>query len=499
MQLNRIQQLALQALFGTLSVLAFAPASQFWLMPICLWVFLLGIQQAKSARWAALNGFTWGLGYFCANASWVYISLHTHGGMPIWMAAGSTLGFAIFLALFPMLAAFFTRKLIRNASRRLEALRYALLAPTLFVIFEWVRGWIFTGFPWGSVGGSQLATMSGFYPIIGSYGVGFLLCLAVGVFVYEKRLGLGVVLALISTGSLLNQIDWTKPQGEPVKVSLLQGNIPQSIKWNPDVFVDSLGNYMELAQRAQGQLVVFPETAIPSTLDNIPDWYLDDLRQVMRDKKAEAILGVAVGDAQNRLFNAAINLAQPTQTPYAKYHLVPFGEYIPAPQIFGGIYRFLNMPLMGLSRGEEVQPPFSMAGGKVAANICYEDAFGNEIRRNAVNATLLVNLTNMGWFDGSWAAEQHAEMARARALENGRYLIRATNTGKTAIINHKGQLIAALPPEQRGVLEGEITHRTGTTPYQIWGDTPIVALWFAVLIALFAANYRTRLVSNRAD
>lgn len=494
MLLNRPQQLALQALFGTLSVLAFAPASQFWLMPICLWVFMLGIQQAKSARWAALNGFTWGLGYFCANASWVYISLHTHGGMPAWMAAGSTLGFAIFLALFPMLAAFFTRKLFSNASPRLEALRYALLAPTLFVIFEWVRGWIFTGFPWGSVGGSQLATMSGFYPIIGSYGVGFLLCLAVGAFVYEKRLGLGLAFALISTSSLLNQIDWTQPQGEPVKVSLLQGNIPQSIKWNPNIFTDSLGNYMDLARRAQGQLIIFPETAIPSLLDNIPAWYLDDLRQVMRDKNANMILGVATSSADGqRHFNAAVDVANPDQNPYAKYHLVPFGEYIPAPQIFGPIYQFLNMPLIGLSPGEAVQTPFSMAGGKIAANICYEDAFGNEIRRNAINATLLVNLTNMGWFDGSWAAEQHAEMARARALENGRYLIRATNTGKTAIINHKGQLIAALPAEQRGVLEGQITHRNGTTPYQIWGDTPIVVLWFGILGLLLAIYYRARL------
>jgi apolipoprotein N-acyltransferase len=495
MLLNRPQQLALQALFGTLSVLAFAPASQFWLMPICLWVFLLGIQQASSARWAALNGFIWGLGYFCANASWVYISLHTHGGMPAWMAAGSTLGFAIFLALFPMLAALFTRKLFSANTPRLEALRYAVLAPTLFVIFEWIRGWIFTGFPWASVGGSQLATMSGLYPIIGSYGVGFLLCLAVGAFVYEKRLGLGLAFALISTSSLLNHIDWTQPQGEPVKVSLLQGNIPQSIKWNPSIFTDSLGNYMDLARRAQGQLIVFPETAIPSLLDNIPAWYLDDLRQVMHDKNAAMILGVATSSADGqRHFNAAVDVANPTQNPYAKYHLVPFGEYIPAPQIFGPIYQFLNMPLMGLSRGEAVQTPFSMAGGKIAANICYEDAFGNEIRRNAVNATLLVNLTNMGWFDGSWAAEQHAEMARARALENGRYLIRATNTGKTAIINHKGQLIAALPAEQRGVLEGQITHRSGTTPYQIWGDTPIVALWFGVLALLLATYYRARFI-----
>lgn len=492
MNLNRPQQLILQASAGALSVLAFAPASQFWLMPICLWVWLWGVQQASSRRWVALNGLAWGIGYFCANVSWVYISLHTHGGMPIWMAAASTFAFALFLACFPMLAALLSRQLPCHSN-----LRYSILAPTLFVVLEWVRGWIFTGFPWVSIGGSQLETLSGLYPIIGSYGAGYAMFLAIGAFSYQRRLGLGLAFALISSSALLNQINWTTPQGAPTTVSLLQGNIAQSIKWNEATYIESLSSYMTLAQQARGQLIVFPETAIPSFLDAIPDWYLADLRQVMQDKAANVILGVATSSADGRQhFNAAVDLANPSRTPYAKQHLVPFGEYIPLPQVFGPIYEFLNMPLIGLARGAAVQAPFNMAGGKIAANICYEDAFGNEIRQNAVNATLLVNLTNMAWFDGSWAAEQHAEMARARALENGRYLIRATNTGKTAIINHKGQLIAALPPQQRGVLEGQITHRTGITPYQIWGDLLIVVIWFSVLLGLFVFRRRLQSLQN---
>ncbi|WP_410500151.1 apolipoprotein N-acyltransferase [Chitinibacter sp. S2-10] len=484
MTLTRPQQILVQTLAGSISVLAFAPVSQFWLMPVCLWVFFLGIRQASSGRWAAINGLAWGLGYFCANASWIYISLHTHGGMPVWMAAGSTFAFALFLACFPMLAALFTRKWRCN-----DSLRYALLAPTLFMIFEWIRGWIFTGFPWASVGGSQLASLGGLYPIVGSYGVGFLLCLNVASFIHNKRLGLTLAFALISSSALLKQIDWTTPQGAPIKVSLLQGNIEQSIKWNQTSYNDSLQSYLKLARQAQGQLIVFPETAIPSLLEMIPAWYLDEMRQIMTQKNAAMILGAATSDGE-RYFNAAVDLANPQRTPYAKQHLVPFGEYIPLPQVFGPIYQFLKMPLIGLSRGEPVQPPFAMAGGKIAANICYEDAFGNEIRRNAVNATLLVNLTNMAWFDGSWAAEEHAEMAQARALENGRYLIRATNTGKTAIIDNKGQIIAALPPQTRGALEGQIQHRIGTTPYQIWGDWLVILAWAGVLAGLLAHYHR---------
>lgn len=458
-------------------------------MPISLLALFWGMQQARRTREAAAYAFTWGTGYFCANISWVYISLHTYGGMPIWMAAASTLAFALFLATFPALAALLARRLPCK-----DSLRYTLLAPTLFMIFEWIRGWIFTGFPWASVGGSQLETLSGLYPIIGSYGAGFVLCLIAAVLLSDKRLGLSLAFAAISSSTLLNHIDWTSPQGAPVKVSLLQGNIAQSMKWNQAAYIDSLGAYMNLAQQAKGQLIVFPETAIPSFLEAMPDWYLGDLRALMAQKKAAMILGVATSnDDSTQHFNAAVDLSNPKLNPYEKQHLVPFGEYIPLPQVFGPIYQFLDMPLLGLNRGEAIQTPFALAGGKIAANICYEDAFGNEIRRNAVNATLLANLTNMAWFDGSWAAEQHAEMARARALENARYLIRATNTGKTAIIDNKGRIAASLPPQQRAVLEGEVQHRSGTTPYQIWGDWLIVSIWLSLVLGLIIWHRKSNL------
>ncbi|WP_034619279.1 apolipoprotein N-acyltransferase [Chitinibacter tainanensis] len=475
-------------LAGALSVAGFAPLGQFWLLPLSLVAWLLGIQHAGSTRQALVYGLSWGLGYFLANASWVYISLHTHGGMPVWMAALCTFGFALFLALFPMLAAGLAWRWPAG-----KALKLALIAPTLFVLSEWIRGWIFTGFPWASLGGSQLATLGGFYPLIGSYGVGWLLAIASGLVLAELRLGASLVFALLSTSALLQQIQWTQPTGAPLRVSLLQGNIPQSMKWSQAAYLDSLNIYRDLTQQSQGQLIVFPETAIPAFFGAIPDWYLDDLRALAHQRQASIIFGTATSSADGQQhFNAAVDLAQPTRTPYAKYHLVPFGEYIPARELFGVFYRYLNMPLVGLSPGAPVQPPFALQGGQIAANICYEDAFGNEIRRNAINATLLVNLTNMAWFDGSWAAEQHAEMARARALENGRYLIRATNTGKTAIINPRGELVSSLPAQTRGVLNGTVRHQIGTTPYQRWGDTPVIVGWALALLALALYTYRQR-------
>ncbi|WP_027468351.1 apolipoprotein N-acyltransferase [Deefgea rivuli] len=475
---NRYVQLTIQFLSGAAAVAAFAPLSQAWLMLISLWVLFYGWQQAGSAQRALLPSFAWGLGYFAANAGWIYISLHTHGNMPAPFAGAAVLLFATYLALFPMLAAWLTWRLPCPSKWR-----FTLLAPTLFILTEWLRGWLFTGFPWASIGSSQIDWLGGLYPLIGSYGVGWLLTLCVSVFLVDKRFALGLVIAVLSTSSLLSQIAWTQPIGEPVKVSILQGNIQQSMKWNDAFYMQSLENYLKLTLQAKGQLILLPETAIPSFFKDIPAWYIEELRTTAAAKSATLLLGVATqGENPQHYYNSVINLAEPQRNAYAKSHLVPFGEYIPLPWLFGGIYKILDMPLSGFQRAPLTQVPFDIAGGKIAANVCYEDVFGDEIRINAANATLLANFTNMAWFDGSWAAEQHAQMARARALENGRYLIRATNTGKTAIINPKGQFVSSLPAETMGILEGEVRHMQGTTPYQWAGDKPVIGFLIGLLL-----------------
>ncbi len=485
---NRFLILLIQCLAGAMAVVAFAPLSQAWLMPISLWVLFQSWHSASNVRQTLLPSFVWGLGYFAANAGWIYISLHTHGNMPAIVAGAAVLVFASYLALFPMLAGGLSWKLPCPTKWR-----FTLLAPTLFILTEWLRGWLFTGFPWASIGSSQIDWLGGLYPLIGTYGVGWLLALCVSVFLLDKRFALGLAFAVLSTSQLLSQINWTKPIGEPVKVSILQGDIQQSMKWNAEFYMQSLQNYLKLAQAAKGQLILMPETAIPSFLNDIPDWYLTELRETVHAKSATLLFGVAThGENPEDFYNSVINLAEPERNAYAKSHLVPFGEYIPLPWLFGGIYEMLDMPMNGLKRAPLLQAPFEIAGGKIAANVCYEDVFGDEIRINAANATLLANFTNMAWFDGSWAAEQHAEMARARALENGRYLIRATNTGKTAIINPQGKIIASLAAETTGVLEGEVRHMQGSTPYQWAGDKPVLGFLIS-LLALAAWQQRKRL------
>ncbi|QZA76844.1 apolipoprotein N-acyltransferase [Deefgea tanakiae] len=492
MTLNRPTALLLQFLSGTAAVTAFAPLSQAWVILISLWVLFYGWQQAGSARRALLPSFVWGLGYFIGNASWIYISLHTHGNMPAPLAGAAVFLFAAYLALFPMLAGWLTWRLPCP-----EKWRFTLLAPTLFLLTEWLRGWLFTGFPWASIGSAQIDWLGGLYPIIGTYGVGWLVALCVSVFLVDKRFAVGLAIAVLSTSSLLSQITWTQPMGEPVKVSVLQGNIQQSMKWNSAFYMQSLENYLKLTQQAKGQLILMPETAIPSFFKDIPAWYIEELRVAAAAKSATLLLGVATqGENPQHYYNSVVNLAQPEATPYGKSHLVPFGEYIPLPWLFGSIYKVLDMPLSGFQRAPLAQVPFDIVGGKVAANVCYEDVFGDEIRVNAANATLLANFTNMAWFDGSWAAEQHAQMARARALENGRYLIRATNTGKTAIINPKGQFVAMLAPEQTGILEGEVRHMQGTTPYQWAGDKPVIGLLFGILLAAGIVKRRKQSETN---
>ena len=234
-----------------------------------------------------------------------------------------------------------------------------------------------------------------------------------------------------------------------------------------------------------GSLPRPPETAIPSFLERTPPEYLVALTTPVAQQNRHLLSGYATGGGRN-YFNSLILLTDPKQI-YHKQHLVPFGEYVPLPWLFGWMYRYLNMPLSGFSAGGKSQPPLVMGTTRLAGNICYEDIFGNELRKNVNNATLLANISNMAWFAGSWAAEQHLQMARARALETGRWMIRATNTGATAIIDHQGKIRARLAEGERGILEGAAQNREGATPYMRWGDTPAISLLGCLLILLMAS------------
>lgn len=457
------------SLLGAATVAGFAPLAIFPLPFITLALLFVLWRRAASPRHASLLGLCWGLGFFLAGVSWVYVSLHDVGGMALPLAALATLLFCTLLALFPALAGYAWARL-----RHGTAWRDALLMAGLWTLAEWLRGWLLTGFPWLALGYSQTppSPLAGYAPLLGSYGVGFLVALVAAAFAagWRRVPVLLAILALLATGAALREVAWTHPTGEPVTVSLLQGNIPQSLKWDPARLQLSLDTYERLAARHPAQLKVLPETAIPLFFDQIPNDYLKQLT-----RHGDVLLGAALKTPDGGYLNGAVGLAAGQGTAvYAKTHRVPFGEYVPPG--FAWFFGLVRIPMSDFSAGPAHQRPLAIAGQKLAPNICYEDIFGEEIIRALPEATLLANLSNTAWFGHSLAQPQHLQIARIRALETGRPMLRATNTGMTAAIAPDGTVSAVLPPFVTDAITVTVRGHAGATPYVVIGNAGVLLL-----------------------
>lgn len=427
----------------------------------------------------------YGLGLFGVGVSWVYVSLHVYGGMPSWLAAVAVFLFCSVLALFPALAAWAT---VRYADPGL--FRLLLAFPLFWTGTEWVRGWLFTGFPWLAAGYAQVpdGPLAGYAPLVGVYGISWLTLVCAGALVWLARslwlpgkwmLPFTVLLALLGVGEGLKHVEWTTPIGKPVSVALVQGNVPQNLKWRPEQTAKTLADYAAHARAARAQLIVLPETAFPVFFEDLRPSYLAELRDIANAKGADILAGVPTGSFENGYYNSVVSIGEGPAQFYHKHHLVAFGEFVPPG--FGWIVRVLNIPLSDFARGDKDQAPMKVAGQKVAVNICYEDVFGEEIVRALPEATLLVNVTNDAWFGKSFAGWQHAQMSQMRAVEAGRYMLRSTNTGVTAIIDHKGRAVSALPEFVTATLLGEAQGFEGMTPYARFGNAPVVLLLIALL------------------
>jgi apolipoprotein N-acyltransferase len=292
---------------------------------------------------------------------------------------------------------------------------------------------------------------------------------------------------LLGAGEGLKRIDWTQPFGKPVSVALVQGNVPQEMKWRPERTAQTLADYANHIRAARAQLIVLPETAFPMFYDNLRHSYLAELRALAIARGADILAGVPSGDIEGDYYNSVVSIGAAPEQFYHKHHLVAFGEFVPPG--FGWIVRVLKIPLSDFARGGKDQAPLRVAGQQVAVNICYEDVFGEEIIRALPEATLLANVTNDAWFGESFAGWQHAQMSQMRALEAGRTMLRATNTGVTAIIDHKGRVVSALPEFATATLHGEAQGFQGMTPYARWGNAPVVLLMLG-LLALVAVRQR---------
>jgi apolipoprotein N-acyltransferase len=477
-------------LAGAAMVPAYAPLEWFALALAALAVLIHLWLAAPGPRAAAWAGFLFGLGMFLAGVSWIYISLHRFGAIPAPLAAFATLAFCVVLALCLALAGALQAKF-----RAPPLVRAALVAPALWTLAEWLRASLFTGFPWLTLGTAGIDTpLAGFAPLGGVYAVSLMTAAAAGllwcVALCQARWAAAAAFALLGiSGAALRAIEWTAPAGPPFQASLLQGNVPQDRKFDPARYARTLETYARLAESSRARLLVLPETAVPRMLDSVDPDYLVRLEGAAKRNGGDLLLGVPYRAARDEVYNSVASLGTSPRQLYHKVHLVPFGEFVPPG--FGWIVRVLSIPLSDFSRGLQQQRPLQVAGQRIAANVCYEDAYGHELIRQLPEATVLVNLSNVAWFGDSLAPAQHLQIARARALETGRMHLTATNTGITAVVGREGRVLAQLAPFTEGRLDAEVQGYAGATPYVRYGDWPALAACAALLL-LVARAWRSR-------
>ncbi len=470
-------------LAGAAMVPAYAPLEWFPLALAALAVLLQLWLTAAGPRAAAWTGFLFGMGMFLAGVSWVYISLHRYGAMPAPLAAFATFAFCVVLSAYFALAGALQARI-----RVAPALRATLVIPALWVLAEWLRATLFTGFPWLSLGTAAIDTpLAGFAPLGGVYATSFVTAAAAGLLwciaLRQSRWAAAAAFALLgAAGAGLRGVEWTVPSGAPFPASLVQGNVPQDLMFDPGRYARSLEPHARLADGSRARLIVLPETALPRMLDSVDPAYLARLEAVGRRNGGDLLLGAPTRDASGAYFNSVVSLGASPRQAYHKAHLVPFGEFVPPG--FGWIVRVLSIPLADFARGAPGQRPLAVAGQRVAANVCYEDAYGAELLGQLPEATLLVNLSNVAWFGDSLAPAQHLQIARARALETGRMHLTATNTGLTAAIGRDGRVRARLAPFTEGRLEVSVQGYRGATPYVRWGDWPALAAAALVLLGV---------------
>ena len=481
---------AAAALLGALLVLAFAPFS-FYPLAVFAPAGLLWLIAPFGWKRAAWRGFLFGAAEFLCGVHWIYISLHGMGGVSAPIAVLMLLILVAVMASYAAAACALTSA----CSSAAGAWRPLLIFPAAWTLTEWVRGWFLTGFPWLDLGYSQVdAPLRGYAPLWGTYGVGFCVLLSAGLLspamggTHSRPGRWGSLIGLVAlwcAGPLLAAVHWTHAAGAPFRVSLVQGNIAQDEKWEPEYFEPTLDMYRRLTdEHWDSKLVVWPEAAVPAYEDEVKLDYLDPLEADARKRGTDLLLGIPTWDSgTDDYYNSVISLGS-SDGEYHKRHLVPFGEnfqFLPA--WVRSLLRSMDLPYSSFTPGATRQPLLQAAGYPVGVSICYEDAYGSEIMRDLPEAAFLVNVSNDGWFGRSIALPQHLEIARMDALITGRYLLRATNTGITAIVDDAGRLSSVAPVGKEAVLSGEIQPLAGATPASLWGNWPPVLL-SALLLAI---------------
>ncbi len=471
---------------GALLACAFAPLG-WWPLGIVCPAALMWLWQGESPRRAACLGFWFNSGTFAAGTYWLYISIHIFGSAPVWIAMFLMLALVAIMGLYHALLGYCIARWLPARG----VIRWLLGVPAAWLFIEWWRGWFLSGFSWLSLGYSQTDTwLAGFAPVIGVYGIsavllvcaGALTALAVGS--RRERLIAAVVLALPwIAGAVLGRVDWTHRSGPPVTVAVLQGNIPQDQKWLDSNRDTTLKLYHDLAVRALGKrLIVMPESAPPDLANNIIPWIRDLYREAQTHGSGLVFGVVRASDDATQYFNSVVGLDERVTT-YDKSHLVPFAEFFPVPAFVRSWLRLMSLPYSDFTRGSPDQPPLLAGGLKLGTTVCYEDAYGSSMLGVLHQADALVNVTNDAWFGHSTARHQHFQIARMRALEAQRYLIRAANDGISGVVGPRGEVVARAPEFATYVLESSVVPRSGLPPYAHVGN------WLIVSLSLLALAY----------
>jgi apolipoprotein N-acyltransferase len=484
-------------LAGALAVTAFAPFGWYPLVLLSL-VVLFNRWLGDTPRHAFRHGYLFGLGFFGAGISWVYISIHHYGHVPVVPALLVMAGLVAFLSLYPAGVGYCTRRLLPGK----PGWAFMVLAlPAGWILSEWVRGWLFSGFPWLTIGSSQVdSPLAGYAPVAGVFGTGLVVAMSAGLLLAIARdcnrfCSAGLLIALWAGGLLLERVEWTQPRGAALDVALVQGNIAQEDKWAPANLVATLERYSSTTFALQDvDIVVWPETAIAAFYHQVEETFIPYLEAELRAASMTVLTGIPVLDRESwDYYNSVISI-NGTRSFYHKQHLVPYGEYLPLRGLIGHTLDALAVPNADFTSGAAGQPLLLAAGYPVATSICYEVIFGEQLIQDLPEAAMLVNVSNDAWFGGSLAPHQHLEMARMRTRETGRPMLRATNTGISAIIDYRGNITARSAQDEEVVLTGSVIPRQGATPYVRVGNVPVIVWCFVVLLTGWVSSRkRTRM------
>ncbi len=502
-------QLFLALFAGMATTLAYAPYSLPLLGIICP-ALLLILWQNRTPKQSTLIGFCYGLGLFGTGTGWIFISVHEFGNLSTPLALLATLILVSYEALFPALLGY----CLARFAPSLGATRFLVFFPSSWVLLEWIRSGFMTGWHWIILGYSQMDTpLGGYAPLIGVYGLSFLSVFTAGLVAYsllsassklrhvprpsilsllwEAKLNVILLAIIWVNGALLTAYPFTAINGKSLTVSMIQGNVPQELKWQPDQLQSIVNEYHRITRKYwSSDLIIWPEAAIP-TLSTVAEPFLASLQKEAIKNNSHVLLGIPV--AEGRDFYNAILLLGKTEGYYYKRHLVPFGEYLPLKSAFMPLLTALDIPMSDFSKGPLHQPLLVINDVHMASFICYEIVEPDEVRRALAQAELMVTITDDSWFDGSIAAEQHLQMARMRCLENGLPQLFLSSRGASAIIDHLGHITHSLPEHKKGVITASVSSVQGKTPWRQWGSWPVLILSLLGVVVTVCLNKKNTL------